>query len=292
MMKRDQSDVQIENLLRLHRDFLSIREEERIFLKSYLSAVITPDMTFDRATKLLVNGYKRIKAASSGSCATQAATLCQALAELFPQTSTLAKCFSSALRIHRSDLHFKISFWSANPLSLNALERFSPLFHSITPIATESFSETCEHIVNGASDLGILPIENTTDGRLSAFYRMLDRYELKICAVCDIEDAETDMTTRMALVTRRLYFCEGPFRRHIEFSYVTTEADVKLDLIDVAYAMGVSLTNLSSSPLSYRTNAHVETVRFSLSENNTLPFLIYLHNFCEDINISGFYVQI
>lgn len=292
MMKRDQSDVQLENVLRLHRDVLSIREEERIFLKSYVSAIITPEMTFDRAAKLLITGYKRLKAESSGSCATQAATLCLALAEQFPQSSTLIKCFSSPFRVHRSDWHAKISFWKENHLSLNALEQFSPLFQSVTSVASESFSEACEHIVNETSDFGILPIENTTDGKLSAFYRMLDRYELKVCAVCDIEDPETDITTRMALVTRSLYFFEGVFRRHIELSYVTTEEDTKFDLIDVACAMGGSLTGFSSSPLSYRTNAHVETVRFSLLKNNTLPFLIYLHFFCEDINISGFYVQI
>lgn len=296
MINRDQIEVLIDNLIRLQSDAQSIREEEFLFLRAYFSSMITPEMTFDRAMRQLLGGYKRLVAEQTSAVpenqVREKSALSQTLAECFFQEAPSPKAVIPSLFASKSDSVAKISFWRENQFSSIGVELFSELFHSTEPIFSESFSETCENVANQTSEFGILPIDNTVDGRLSVFYKMIDKYELKICAVCDVEDPATEMSTRLALVAKKLYSFEGAFPRHIELSRVVTDPKKRIELVRVAEFMGAALTHLSSRPLSYRINANIETMRFALKEEITVPFLIYLHIFCEDINILGFFVQI
>lgn len=292
MIKRDKSDIFIDNLSRLRQDARLIREEEILFLEAYFSSMITGEMTFDKAVKHLLGGYKRLIETSENAYITEKVVACRTLAKHFPQISFLSKGFSASIITHQPDMSARISFWQSHPFSSKGVEHFSSLFLSAEPIPVNSFSDVCDRAVNQASDFGIIPVENTMDGRLTAFYKMLDRYELKICAVCDVDDPEADMTTRLALVTKNVYVFEDARPCYLEFSYVKSEDDTKSDLIGVAEAMGMSLTGLSFLPLSYRIGASVETMRLKLAKGNVLPFLIYLYAFCEDINMLGFYVKI
>lgn len=293
---RDQNEILIDNLIHLQNDVRAIHEEEHLFLQTYFSSVMTPEMTFDRAVKQILGGYKRLVTAQSNitpeACAKTKAILCQTLAKHFSRVSVLSKLGALPFLVQKTNSFATLSFWKTNPISSVGFERFSSLFQSTTPVFSESFAEACEHIVTQTSDFGILPIENSVDGALSVFYKMMDKYDLKICAICDVDDAETEMTTRLALVTKNLCAFEGCFPRYIEFSRVVSDEETQNELFYVAKVMGTRLRRLLSLPLSYRTNANVETLRFALEEENVVPFLIYLHIFCADINTLGFFVQI
>lgn len=65
----------------------------------------------------------------------------------------------------------------------------------------DSYSSACEAVSNGSCEACILPIEHAHDGKLLGFYRLIDRYELKIVCTCDI--AQQDGTeSRFALLKK------------------------------------------------------------------------------------------
>ena len=286
--KRDPLESYEENLRLLYKDSVALKEEQDLYFRLYFSSLIMPDMTFERAAKSVLGGQRRL--ASIGDTEhfylDEKAALCRTLAEHFPQPTVLTRMFSSPKP------SASIAVWEMHPTSSHGYESFSKLFSSVEKITVESFAEVCDTVANQTWTFGILPIENTIDGRLAAFYKMLDRNELKICAICDMEDSEADVVTRLALISKNLCAFGGDFTRHVEFSLVVSDPTKRAELLGVVKKIGGVLNRLSSLPLSYRTNVSVDTMRVSFSNTTCLPFLIYLHLFCEDINILGFYIQI
>lgn len=285
--KRSTAECYAENLRKLQRDEAALSEERDLYLRMYFSSLISAEMSFDRASKSVLGGYKRLISVSESKSLSldEKAILCRVLAERYP---SIPAALDSVIAGVQSA---QIVLWGVHSMSSAAYERFSSLFSSVERIDVESFSEVCDFVANGTGAFGIVPLENTTDGRLAAFYKMLDRNELRICAVCDVEDTETDVVTRLALVAKNLCAFDGDFLRCIEFSLVISDVQRRIELLGVAGKAGGTLTQLSMLPLSYRENASVDTIRLSFSKSSVYPFLMYLHLFCEDVNILGFYIQ-
>lgn len=284
---RNSTECYGENLYKLERDEKLLAEEKALYLQLYFSSLITPDMTFEKAAKSAINGYNRLIAGAEedGLWSEEKIALCRMLADRYAGAPVFKRGFPTC------PASAPIALWGVHSISRVGYERFSALFHSVEKISLESFAEVCDFVSDQSEAFGIVPLENTTDGRLAAFYKMLDRSELKICAVCDVEDPDTDTVTRLALISKVPYSFEGDFFRHMEFSLVVSEAQKRTELLGIIEKMGFSLTSLLSLPLSYRENAGIETVRVSLANQSAVPFLIYLYLFCEDINILGFYIQ-
>ena len=67
--------------------------------------------------------------------------------------------------------------------------------------ATASFVDACEEVRSGLCEFCILPLENTHSGKLTAFTRLILRYNLQIHGVCDLENGATEgQITRFALL--------------------------------------------------------------------------------------------
>ncbi len=67
--------------------------------------------------------------------------------------------------------------------------------------AFHSFVEACEEVHGGLCEYAILPVENEQSGKLTAFARLILRYNLAIVAVCDLPNGAADgQITRFALV--------------------------------------------------------------------------------------------
>lgn len=97
--------------------------------------------------------------------------------------------------------HGKVAY-VRNQYNDRAFEDFSRLIQNPKPILTSSFSDTCEEVLESRCEFGIIPLENTSDGKLFSFYSMLDRYELKIAAVCLVESEDSNRNIRYGLVTK------------------------------------------------------------------------------------------
>jgi hypothetical protein len=67
--------------------------------------------------------------------------------------------------------------------------------------ATASFVDACEEVRGGLCEYCILPLESTHSGKLTAFTRLILRYNLRVVAVCDLENSAAEgQVTRFALL--------------------------------------------------------------------------------------------
>lgn len=84
-----------------------------------------------------------------------------------------------------------------------AYERLSRLIPRPRAAAFHSFVEACEEVRGGLCEYGILPLENTRNGKLTSFSRLILRYGLTVVAVCDLEDNSAEgQATRFALLRK------------------------------------------------------------------------------------------
>ncbi len=68
-------------------------------------------------------------------------------------------------------------------------------------IPRDNFTQLFEDVRNEISNYCIIPIENTSSGKLDNFYDLILNYNLKIVKICDVQHSEGDNETRFALMT-------------------------------------------------------------------------------------------
>lgn len=79
--------------------------------------------------------------------------------------------------------------------------------------ATEFYSleDVCSKVSSGQCEYGLLPIESSEGGRLQSILRLIEKYDLKIAAVCDVSvrSGIDSPKTRFALLRRSMSRPEG-----------------------------------------------------------------------------------
>lgn len=141
-----------------------------------------------------------------------------------------------------------------------------------------SFHASCEAVYNGECEYCILPLENSVEGELSAFSRLIDRYELKIAASCEIMGNATARSTRFALLRRRMLpVIEAPnatyfFECTIPQGYLPEVSD----LLTAAQACGLRLYRINSLPQANTDAAFAAHICFLTDQADLRSFLLYL----------------
>ena len=147
--------------------------------------------------------------------------------------------------------HGKIAF-VRNRYNERAYDLFAATIKSTKPIYVSDFSEACEAVFNGQCSHCILPVENGTGGRLFSFYAMMDRYELKICAVTEVDEDDASESVRYALVGRSLPRPLTRTQHHmLEFSLTREDGSHLSALLSAAEALGASIQKIDFLPLEY-----------------------------------------
>ena len=122
--------------------------------------------------------------------------------------------------------------------------------------ATASFVDACEEVRSGLCEFCILPLENTHSGKLTAFTRLILRYNLQIQAVCDLENGAAEgQITRFALLRAAR---EGDFPAPLrlppegESLYLelihTGDSPSLTDLLSAAEFCGIRLCRVDTLP--------------------------------------------
>ena len=170
--------------------------------------------------------------------------------------------------------HSKISFIK-NKYNDLAFERFSHFIANAKADYATSFKESCENVTNGFCEFCILPITSSEDGRLMSFYSLLDRYELKICAVTDIEDDDSSKTIRYACVGKT---CHESTKKNskdeviFEFFTVDSTSDFLSLLILAAKEANAEIVNIDSFPVEYSQHLQKFFFSFRIPYQNALFF--------------------
>ncbi len=156
---------------------------------------------------------------------------------------------------------------------------FAELLGDATVTYSPDFVGVCEDVYYGRAGCCILPVENSTDGRLSSFRALIRKYDLKIVSVCTVETGD-DAFTRFALLKKHMVKLKLPksTRAAMRFEFdVTTERISELEAIfTAARANGIELTRIDSLPAAFSEVGPTYALSFD-STNGTLDgFLFYL----------------
>ena len=172
-----------------------------------------------------------------------------------------------------------------NPYTDKAYLSFSKIITFPRYSYFSSFQAVCEEVYSGSCEYCILPIENATDGKLMSFYSMIDKYELKVCAVCQVVHLDSQSFTKFALLKKSIslmgIFNTGESylnrsRLEIRISQ-TSENDSSLhNILYAANVCSLKLQRIDSLPLSYNTKLFGHYVIFSLNQADLKTFLMYL----------------
>ncbi len=156
----------------------------------------------------------------------------------------------------------------------------------------DSYGSACEAVSTGSCEACILPIEHTLDGKLLGFYRLIDRYELKIACTCDL-DQQDGTVSRFALLKKSMTSPAESGERFFEFSLTrSTENSIGL-LLDAAALCGLSLRRIDSIPLAYSEDRFAYHAVYARAEETALvPFMLYLSLAAPQYNPIGLYTHI
>ncbi len=147
------------------------------------------------------------------------------------------------------------------------------------------FEDVCQEVRSGLCEYGILPVESTAEGVMAGLLRLIELYNLRICALCYVPTPQSG-STAFALVRATLPM-QRPLAQHC------------IDLLLSPAAPGdtgrlISVASLWSHELLHAAtytgqDSELFRLRFSVKPDTFYPFLLYLLLFCVDATPIGFY---
>ena len=186
--------------------------------------------------------------------------------------------------------------YQRNSYADNAYLRFSTLIAEPRAVYTHSFGSMCEEVVRGNCEYCILPIENSTEGPLNSFARLIDQYELKIVATCDIPTTDNSRITRFALLCRDLSTSlptPQNARRCFELSLPTDASPSQGDVLYAASCYGLVCNHVDTRV--HRAEGTVQSVThfsFYTDCGNLRAFLLFLSMEAPHYTAIGYYAQL
>lgn len=175
---------------------------------------------------------------------------------------------------------------------------FANLLSSPCAAYYDSIANVCESVYNGTCEYCILPLETSTDGKLSSFYDLILKYGFTIRALYDLHHADSSNHTKYGLISRAstVHASTIKTKSKIKFIEFVFEHDSYPSLTDVLSAsefcsmrlrridtLGI-LQNKNKTPLI------CPVFRVDTADLNT--FLTFMAIDCPSLKILGIYTQI
>ncbi len=185
-------------------------------------------------------------------------------------------------------------FPDPDEVSSNALERiayqrssyadtaylqFAKLLNLPRAVYTHSFPAACEEVYNGLCEYCLLPLENSSEGPLNSFTRLIDRYRLKIAATCDVTATDGSRTTKFVLLRRNIMplLKKDPQDLYFELSIPTESPFSVISVLNAAELCGLTLHRIDSRPTqSEHSHLFFTHATFSVSGGDLTAFLLYI----------------
>ncbi len=139
------------------------------------------------------------------------------------------------------------------------------------------FPEACEAVADGRCEFCIMPIENDADGKLYSFYRMLDRYDLKIQSTVKISGDDSSQGIVFALVAGSMKVHTREHKKlRFEFSVVGEGADFLGDILAAAAALDTTVYSAATLPVRYDEKSCRCYFAIDLAPSRAVPMALYL----------------
>ncbi len=268
----EQNKAHLQELARLiaedgiHSDFLSSLPDHR------------PTLAPPDNAALLPNNVKDIKGVHTFNQSIQIPLLCKELYHLLSQHRefSLSFFFADANEVSKDAFHRIV--YQKNSFTDVAYLQFSSILTDARATYAHSFVAACEEVYNGYCEYCILPIENASEGQLQSFYRLIERYELKIALCCKVNSASLDRSTYFALLRRNMlpnFKLEDKAER-FEFSIPKTISPAPFEVLTAAELCGLRLHRINSFPEQGSTDGFATHYSFLTNGSELYSFLLYL----------------
>ncbi len=173
---------------------------------------------------------------------------------------------------------------------------FSKLLPTPRASYAHSFGAVCEDVYNGLCEYGILPLESSSEGQLTGFSRLIDKFDLKIAATCDISATDGIRYTKFALLCRSL----NPMQEQqaekkcfFEFSNPLNTEPSASSILSAAALCGLTLHRLDCRAGDEESEPERAVHYVFQTEAETLPpFLLYLAMSAPSYRPTGIYIHL
>ncbi len=180
----------------------------------------------------------------------------------------------------------------SGPTFAAAVTVFSTALPKARTLPCHSFSEILEEVAGGRAAFGILPIEDSAQGRLFRIYEQCESFELHIACTTDIKD-ENGKTVRMALLYKGdAHLAHAPSGERTLECLLYGDEGALIELLSVATALGFTLRRVDSVPLSYREDGFVQHVVLCGEHGDTDALMTYLRLFMPHTTVTADYIHI
>ena len=169
----------------------------------------------------------------------------------------------------------KVSFVRGNGPG-KAFERFAKYVPGVLAEYEDDFRRALEAVANGETTFAIVPIENSFDGRLNSFYRLMEKYALSIVLAADIPSDDYESSTKFALVYKKLDVIEAEGEEFFECKITLREPAELADIINAASYFGADVRKVYSLPLSSGGRENSFDIIFGLNGANYAGLFCYL----------------
>ncbi len=179
----------------------------------------------------------------------------------------------------------------------DAYLRFAALLDEPRACYAHSFTGVCEDVYNGLCEFGLLPLESSSEGQLTGFSRLIDRYDLKIAATCDILATDRLRRTKFALLRKDTVPFPAPtetVEHFFEFSSPLGADPSSAELLGAAALCGLTLHRMDcrapdeNSPEEERRVHYV----FRTDRGDLTAFLLYLSMEAPSCRPTGIYFHL
>lgn len=158
---------------------------------------------------------------------------------------------------------------------------------------THSFPDACEEVYNKLCEYCMLPIENSTEGSLNSFFRLIDQYNLKLAETCDITATDRSRTTRFALLRRNIvprHIIKNTKELYVAFSAPIDARPSPAELLYAAQLCNLTPEKMDSRPqIDMPSKRDIHIVLRTEERNNLTTFLLYLFMQAPLCEIIGLY---
>lgn len=147
------------------------------------------------------------------------------------------------------------------------------------------FDDVCQEVRGGLCEYGILPVESTSEGLMAGLFRLIELYDLRICALCRISAAQ-DSHTAFALVRKTIPPIHPQSSHCLDILCSPSDQEEISELICVSSLCGHTLLHAATYQGQ---DSETFRLRFGVQPNTLYPFLLYLTFFNADITPIGIY---
>lgn len=208
--------------------------------------------------------------------------------QAFPDIQLLSENFAVFLKLlqdkqrlapaHSSNVQSTVKsgflFYMSNGRTEIAREKFSAFVSHCSPIPQTDFSTICESVASAENSFCILPVFSSTEGELPAFARMIQEYQLKKRAMCDVITSDGETELRFALLSGQIHWT--PDAAFIEIPFQPESGEQFTVALAALQRLGAELYSINSRPMEYNMNSFSYKITVKVIPENTNSIVAFV----------------